>query len=570
TAELAKLKKQIVAATKLLPTPQHIKSKIKNAEQQIRNIEQHIDEIEKEMQEKGQEATNPELLRQKKDMAESWRYLKKIREQDIQLRIKAMWQRVQEIEKSLTDIAVSENQQQEQLELRLNDLEDKLYALLQPANTSTEADRIINNERIKALEDEIITVRAVLKNFNLTNDLLLAKLGSKNRKLNRDDLEFLRDHIADPDHQIKSWRRLWWERAGTIILTAILFPMAAVGLFMTMKASAASFKTFLLRTIPAASAAIVGAVSIFVCQFLALLGRIPFTLKNSAGFLATLGSSLVTSTKWVAESIWATLALWGGYLFTAGKYLLCITNALGNGLVSMVGSGGGGHVENWGIMLSGAWVSLSAGITSGILEGASQKSNTVGPIKKLPGDAQQNGADKPSNKISTKKLYPDSTKAEKGANGHIKLASPKEIPNSNMAANQKSDSTSSQLRGKKNVSIDKSSEVLSANGVKEKIATIKVDGNAKLPKQKRLTRVETATVHLTNAPRIVALDGRASSSNESQTPRVSNMHQGFFRQVIKTRDRSNSLEHSPEKLEFKRGLHSSDDMHYDIKYYPYI
>jgi hypothetical protein len=190
-------------------------------------------------------------------------------------------------------------------------------------------------------------------------------------------------HTLVVGHSIKSRARIVAERLLTALLTIAALPLAALGVYMTMNACAAGTKLFLSKAIPNASVAVIDIVSKVLGLGLAFLGRIPFTMRNAvrtiAHFLNTALQKSPTYQKLIVAQPQQSFLqrLWSG--FSVGiLYTFCLINAIGNGLIAMVG-GGKSVGPAFGGVIGGAGTlnSLAAGVASGLLGSGSTVKATV-------------------------------------------------------------------------------------------------------------------------------------------------------------------------------------------------
>jgi hypothetical protein len=214
----------------------------------------------------------------------------------------------------------------------------------------------------------------------------------KTKNLKESCLNFLRNLVSTdpslPHNQGKSRRRIVAERITTTLLTMVALPLAGLGLYMTMNACAAGAKTFLLKNIPKASVLAVEIVSKTISLGFALLGRIPFTFKNTLRIISRLfpekaaqpaGEALPSQIKPPKVSL-AAQALY--VLKAVALYTLCVVNAVGNGLISIVGGGGPERVESMLAGVGGTWNSFVAGASN--INLASPSTSPLPPPPKLP------------------------------------------------------------------------------------------------------------------------------------------------------------------------------------------
>ncbi len=162
----------------------------------------------------------------------------------------------------------------------------------------------------------------------------------------------------------RTWQ-IYLERGLAILFTLLAVPLAVFGLFMTMNAQAAGAKVSILKVIPNASVAAVELASKIISLGLAFLGRIPFTIKNVFTTLAKIftqahgkGTTAVENLSSKRPQQASNGAMAWYYTKMVVLYSLAFINAVGNGLISVVG--GGGVLAGVG----GAIVSASAGASN--------------------------------------------------------------------------------------------------------------------------------------------------------------------------------------------------------------
>ncbi len=157
-----------------------------------------------------------------------------------------------------------------------------------------------------------------------------------------------------PHNKGKSKGRRIVERSVTVLLTLGVLPLAALGLYMTMNASAASAKIFLLKNIPKASEIGVEIATKFISLVLAFSGRIPFTVRNIFKTLVTVRNIFKTLARICTKEKGpepqvvsphpqvqsSTAAQVLHVLKCVALSSLCVANAVGNSLISVVGGGG--------------------------------------------------------------------------------------------------------------------------------------------------------------------------------------------------------------------------------------
>lgn len=186
-------------------------------------------------------------------------------------------------------------------------------------------------------------------------------------------VDFLRNLVSTdpklPHNEGKSRRRILAERITTTVLTIVALPLAGLGLYMTMNACAAGAKAFLLKNIPKASLVAVEIASKTISLGLALLGRIPFTVKNTIRTISKLfsGKELVKAGVAGQPVVQPKLSSSAQALYVlkaVGLYSLCVVNAVGNGLISIVGGGGPDRAESMLAGAGGTWNSFVAGASN--------------------------------------------------------------------------------------------------------------------------------------------------------------------------------------------------------------
>ncbi len=195
-------------------------------------------------------------------------------------------------------------------------------------------------------------------------------------------------HNFHENGQLKSVTRRVIERALTGFLGLTLLALAALGLFMTMNASAAGFNKSLLRIIPSASVQAVDIAGKVICLVGATLGRIPFTVRNLYICLEKVfvhlheeGKAAIVSARIGEKPTQTELsedekkemrayhrALAWYYVKVVFLYGLAVVNAIGNGLISIVGWGGAytaaGDLNSKAIA-AGAGGSVNSGMVGG-------------------------------------------------------------------------------------------------------------------------------------------------------------------------------------------------------------
>lgn len=134
--------------------------------------------------------------------------------------------------------------------------------------------------------------RPLILNPNPKKDVkeFLEKLFSTDPKFKHNCIE-----IEDPTKGIITKPKPLWRRRLEVVFKVLvaltIVSLAGFGLFMTMSASAAGFKTSILRIVPDASIQAVEIAGKVICMFGALLGRIPFTTRNVFKSLAKVFTS---------------------------------------------------------------------------------------------------------------------------------------------------------------------------------------------------------------------------------------------------------------------------------------
>lgn len=226
------------------------------------------------------------------------------------------------------------------------------------------------------------------KEHNKCFEVMTRKIEQVKQKLNQTnscDLSFndLADIAKLISHKTKSHAQVITARVLTILLTIIALPLAALGVFMTMNACAAATKVFLLKTIPRAAVAVVDTVSKILGLGLAFLGRISFTFRNIIRTIAHFFDTALDKKPWgikkyqavKGDSIWKQM--WG-ILKNIILYFLCLINAIGNGLIALVGADRtAGPAWGAAIGTAGTINSLSAGVASGLLGNQTLTSTTA-------------------------------------------------------------------------------------------------------------------------------------------------------------------------------------------------
>lgn len=141
------------------------------------------------------------------------------------------------------------------------------------------------------------------------------------------------------------------ERILTTILTALTIPLAVIGLLMTMNACAPGLKQLLLSFIPRAAATVVN----FIAIGFAFFGQIPFTLQVTIntikGFFEKEKAGKIAANEPAIEKI---------ILLKVGA----VINAIGNGLISLMGARASRLFYFISSGIGGFWNSFAAGFSS--------------------------------------------------------------------------------------------------------------------------------------------------------------------------------------------------------------
>jgi hypothetical protein len=139
-----------------------------------------------------------------------------------------------------------------------------------------------------------------------------------------------------PQNKGKSPGRILAERIATVAMTAVFLPLACLGLYMTMNACAPGVKAILLDKIPSLSATVADNVAKVVSLGLAFVGQIPFGIQTAFQTIAKIFSPKAKEFVPASQAAETTLAkTWKGI-----KLLSVAINAIGNGLISMMGAVG--------------------------------------------------------------------------------------------------------------------------------------------------------------------------------------------------------------------------------------
>lgn len=190
--------------------------------------------------------------------------------------------------------------------------------------------------------------------------------------------KFLKDLVnTDPElpqNRGKSRGRILGERITTVTLTALFLPLACLGLYMTMKACVPGLQAILLETMPRLPVLTAGAIATTVSLGFAFVGQIPFGIQTAFQTVANIvpaafqgvaklfkrdqGENAQPDQRAVTPSerestaalAWKTVKLIGVGI-----------NAIGNGLISMIGATGS-SVVRYVAFMSGMANSAFAGI----------------------------------------------------------------------------------------------------------------------------------------------------------------------------------------------------------------
>jgi hypothetical protein len=187
----------------------------------------------------------------------------------------------------------------------------------------------------------------------------------------------------------KSQNRIYFEKGLTIFLMVTLLPLASFGLLMTMRASAANLQAFMFKYIPHVSVVVVDVVAKGIMMTLAIMGRVIFTGRNSLRTITNLfvdqSKTQMSLPEYLIEqnknaenqksdnhrlshphSAWERIS-------HLAACTVSLINAIGNGLISLMGAltAGLAVAFSWLAGFGGTWVSFSAGVSAGVLDGAS-------------------------------------------------------------------------------------------------------------------------------------------------------------------------------------------------------
>lgn len=140
-----------------------------------------------------------------------------------------------------------------------------------------------------------------------------------------------------PRNKGKSTAQIVIERAITILVTLVVLPLSIVGLVMTMNACTPGITNIVLQT-PWITPAVADIVSKIITFGLALLGQLPFAIRTAI----ITASSIFEKYTWQESASKAadennTIV---NYLVDIGFLVLRVINAVGNGLVAMMGAKG--------------------------------------------------------------------------------------------------------------------------------------------------------------------------------------------------------------------------------------
>lgn len=138
-----------------------------------------------------------------------------------------------------------------------------------------------------------------------------------------------------PQNKGKSHGRILAERIATIVMTAAFLPLACFGLYMTMNACAPGVKQILIDKIPGISATAADAIAGVVSLGLAFIGQIPFGIQAAFQTIAKIFSPKAHDFVPASQQESMAAKAWKGI-----KLLGVGINAVGNGLISMMGAFG--------------------------------------------------------------------------------------------------------------------------------------------------------------------------------------------------------------------------------------
>lgn len=188
------------------------------------------------------------------------------------------------------------------------------------------------------------------------------------RKLSFEELQEIEK--ATKNHKVKTRDRLIMERVITLILMGISVPLAILGIYMTMKACAPGIKQFLLKFIPRLSVAIVDRSVTVIAFGFAFLGQIPFAIQATVSTINSLftkksteGKSAKSAPEPLLKQRTCTDEIFN-QMKIFGLYFTAVVNAVGNGLISLMGAKTSGPFQFILSGVGGLWNSLAAGIAS--------------------------------------------------------------------------------------------------------------------------------------------------------------------------------------------------------------
>ncbi len=229
--------------------------------------------------------------------------------------------------------------------------------------TSSRSELIVRNtlpsiEELQSFENESIFIKVAdnLYYFNKENMSKIEDLGvdpnlagSENRKLKFDDVNKIL--TANGKYKVRNRATIYLSRIVSTILTIAFIPFAIFGLYMTMNACAPGVKAILL-TIPKMSLAAAEVITGAIALGFAFVGQIVFTINTvikSTGRLfraeltqqisedSTIGKSIDQArTNYNNSKNLIDKTLY--FMSLTGLYTIAVINAVGNGLISMVGA----------------------------------------------------------------------------------------------------------------------------------------------------------------------------------------------------------------------------------------
>jgi hypothetical protein len=203
-----------------------------------------------------------------------------------------------------------------------------------------------------------------------------ALFGHGNKKLSFKELHSLEKAT---DNQKVRTSRGWviLERILTSMLTVLTIPLAVLGLFMTMNACAPGLKQLMLTYAPRLSATVVDIGVTVVAMGFAFVGQIPFAIQTTVNTIKSFFEKKIeegSHIEVVAKKVKLLDEEYPGLtkssdrlvnrLKVAALYGGAVINAIGNGLISMMGASKSGLLSFILSGVGGFWNSLAAGIAS--------------------------------------------------------------------------------------------------------------------------------------------------------------------------------------------------------------